>query len=628
MDPRCTGTGRTTVLRTATRAAVSFARSARPPSAGEIFRAGFDAVDLSPDGNSVSTVTDAPGGSRLDVSPARRTIGSRSAQRTVTLAGGITAHAWSPDSTSIFVVGSLRAGEPDRLFLVRGLGHGAAATLTPVALDGSPSLVDADFRRGGGVIVRVEESLLLVDPGELTVHPLTVPAGLYCLFDRDDRPRCGVRWEDDGSLVVLRQEPGSWTEVLRLAPPDSLLTYPGDLTCDGSGLFLHGPLDSPFLRLAVLDLATGQLRPVAQLPDQDVDAVLLHPADQHPMAIRTLGARRRHVPVTARARTDLQRLDTRYRGDPTVVTQSVDGETWLVRLDADRAPSRHLVWDRQSRTGHPVPTPSTALPVERFARTLPFRTTARDGLVLQGYLTLPQRSKTAAPTVVLVHGGPWARDDWEYNPTVQWLARCGYVCLQVNFRGSEGCGVEHLSAADGDWGGQMQDDLLAAVRWAVRHGHTDESRLAVMGTSYGGYAALAAATTGRPVFAAAIAISAASDLVTLTEQVRHQRPYLSALFRTRLGHPARDRDRLIAQSPLTHAARCHTPVLLVHGAQDDLMPVAHAERMAAALRERGKPHRLLVFPDEGHGVTRTVNQLRLARIVRSFLADKLRRGRP
>ncbi|WP_283133090.1 alpha/beta hydrolase family protein [Rhizohabitans arisaemae] len=592
------------------------------PSAAELYAdCDVAGIGLAPDGSRVGVVTNHAYGGRLTVLDWRRRVRTTVA----TLSGGISAHAWCPDNSTIFLTGSPDPGGAERLLMAE-LGAGP---LTPVALDGEPTLMDPDLHRARGVVVRTGGGLHRVVPGDgrgPVVIPIDVPPEVdRCLFDRRDEPRCGIRWDPDGTLVVFSRDhaTGRWPEVRRFAPPDSLLTHPGDVTADGAGLFLHGPLGAKHLRLAILDLGTGTLRIVAEQPGRDADAVLLHPVDQHPMAIRTVGVRRGHLPLTASAAADLHRLGTLYPADYRVIATSADGETWLVRYDADRMPPRYVVWDRRNRSAHPVPRHRRTVAARRLARTRPYRIEASDGLPLEGYLTLPKRGP--GPAVVLPHGGPWARDDWEYNPDVQWLASRGYACLQLNFRGSEGYGVDHMNAADRDWGGRMQSDLTDAVRWAVAAGYADPARLAIMGTSYGGYAALAAATMGPKVFAASVAVCAASDLVALTEPFTRERSYLHALFLHRLGHPDRDRDLLAARSPLTHAAACHTPVLLVHGARDRLMPVTQAERMAAALRESGSPCRLAVFPDEGHGIRRPANRVILARLVDRFLRSRFRR---
>lgn len=580
---------------------------------------------LSPTGHAVSTVRSGRRGDSLVVT-ARRGVGPT---RTVArFRGGISGQAWLPDGRSVCVTAADRRSTTERVWLV-GL-DGRRTDVTPPGRPGSAVLIDRDQARRSGVPVRVAhpadgpDRLHLICP-DGTAEPLGPPADLdRWLLDGGDRLRAGARWELDGTLVVLVPDGDSWTEVWRLAAPAALLTHPAELSGDGERLLLTGPFGGDEIAGAELDLHTGTVRVLLREPGRDVDAVLLRPADRRPRLVRLAGLRQRHQPVdpTADAGTaaELTRLTALHGGELRVVGSARDDSAWLVRATDDVAPERLLLWDRHARTSRQLGAPDRR---RGRARTLTVRLTASDGLRLEGYLTLPDHDRPA-PTVLLVHGGPWARDEWGFDPDVQWWAGLGYACLQVGFRGSEGRGAAFLGAADHDWGGRMQTDLVDAARWAVAEGYADPRRLAILGSSYGGYAALAAVTFGPPVFAAAVAVCAPSDLVAFTAPLPERRSYLHALFLHRLGHPERDREQLRERSPLTHAARCHTPVLLVHGALDPLMPLAQSERMAAALQEHDRPHRTLVFPDEAHGIHRPANRRRLACEAHRFLAAHTR----
>src|SRR3954463_12080165 len=150
---------------------------------------------------------------------------------------------------------------------------------------------------------------------------------------------------------------------------------------------------------------------------------------------------------------------------------------------------RYYAYDRDSRQATFLFEHQPALAQYELAKMEPFSFTARDGLTVHGYLTFPRDvERSGLPAVLNVHGGPWARDTWGYNPEAQWLANRGYLCLQVNFRGSPGYGKRFLNAGDREWGGKMHDDLVDAVRWAVEQGFADPGRVAIYGGSYGGYA--------------------------------------------------------------------------------------------------------------------------------------------
>ena len=235
--------------------------------------------------------------------------------------------------------------------------------------------------------------------------------------------------------------------------------------------------------------------------------------------------------------------------------------------------------------------------------TEPIALTARDGLRLHGYLTRPPGYVAPGPMVLLVHGGHWARDYWGYSSVVQFLANRGYAVLQVNYRGSTGYGRAFRELAVGEYAGKMHDDLIDAVRWAVRAGVADPGRVAIYGGSYGGYASLVGMTFTPTEFACGVAIVGISNLVTFYETVPpYWRLGVMPLLHKYVGDPARpeDRRRLEAKSPLFKAHQVEHPLLIIHGAMDTRVNVRESEQMVAALKQAGKDVRYVVFPDEGH----------------------------
>jgi dipeptidyl aminopeptidase/acylaminoacyl peptidase len=249
---------------------------------------------------------------------------------------------------------------------------------------------------------------------------------------------------------------------------------------------------------------------------------------------------------------------------------------------------------------------------------------AGDGLTLQGYLTLPKWGKKPFPMVLLVHGGPWARDGWGYDPEVQWLADRGYACLQINFRGSTGFGKKFVNAGNKEWGRKMQDDLSDAAVWAAQKGIADPERIGIMGASYGGYAALAAATFTPEVFRCAVDMFGPSDLATL---IHSMPPYWSvekANILKRLGDPDTEMSLLKERSPLFFTDRIRIPILIAQGANDPRTPKSESDRMVEALRQRNMECEYKVFPDEGHGFVKPENRLNFFKAAEAFLARHLK----
>ena len=256
----------------------------------------------------------------------------------------------------------------------------------------------------------------------------------------------------------------------------------------------------------------------------------------------------------------------------------------------------------------------------------PVTIASRDGLQLHGYLTLPHGvAAKRLPMVLLVHGGPWMRTGNPYRSedadNARFLANRGYAVLQVDFRGSTGYGKRLLTAAVGEFAGKMQEDLLDAVRWAVDGGIADPTRVAIMGWSYGGYAALVGMTMTPEKFACGISLGGPTDLASLIESFP---PYWKtdlSMWHDYVGNPAiaLDREDMTRKSPLTHANKLQSPLLIVHGAKDVRVRIDQSERMVAALKSAGKPVTYLPIADMGHGASWWVHRLAFLRRTEDFL---------
>jgi dipeptidyl aminopeptidase/acylaminoacyl peptidase len=241
------------------------------------------------------------------------------------------------------------------------------------------------------------------------------------------------------------------------------------------------------------------------------------------------------------------------------------------------------------------------------------------------YLTLPHDDFRNEPLVMVIHGGPYARDVWGYNGMHQWLADRGYGVLSVNFRGSTGFGKGFINAANQQWGGRMQDDLTDAAAWAVAQGYADPTRIAFFGGSYGGYAALVAATQTPETFACIIDIFGPSNLVTLMQAIPPYWQTWFAIFRRRLANPETEEGRawLMERSPITRVDRIARPLLIIQGMNDVRVKPQESEQIVNALRQRRIPVTYATFADEGHGFVREENRLAFSAVMEAFLACHL-----
>lgn len=284
---------------------------------------------------------------------------------------------------------------------------------------------------------------------------------------------------------------------------------------------------------------------------------------------------------------------------------SDDLSSFLVVSSSDRDPGSVYLLDLKSKKLARQLALRPAVDPKAMATSVSAWVPTRDGRKILCYLTVPGTVKPGSsnPMVVLLHGGPWARDTWGFDPEVQSLAARGFLVLQVNFRGSEGFGYEHLSAAFGRFGDSALEDVEDAIDWAVDYGLADKQRLFVMGASYGGYLALYVAAANPDLFRGVVARAPVTDLFKIIDGESHRGvDWLgSRVRRALIGDPRKDKDLLQKTSPVNLASKITAPVLLIHGKEDRVVPFEHSERMAARLKSAKRDVKFVVVKDAYHG---------------------------
>jgi dipeptidyl aminopeptidase/acylaminoacyl peptidase len=312
------------------------------------------------------------------------------------------------------------------------------------------------------------------------------------------------------------------------------------------------------------------------------------------------------------------------RGEFSVVDRDLADRSWLVEYNTDDGPIYYYTYDRASKKSQLLFSSRPQLENLSLAQMQPISYQSRDRLTIHGYLTTPVGIPAKnLPTVLLVHGGPWARDTWGYDSMVQWLANRGYAVLQVNFRGSSGYGKKFLNAGNREWAGKMHDDLIDGVNWIVKQGIADPKKVAIVGGSYGGYATLVGLTFTPNVFAAGVDIVGPSNLITLIESIPPYWTPMMAMFRYRVGDPEKDAEFLKSRSPLFFADRIKAPLLIGQGANDPRVKQAESEQIVAAMRKANKPVEYILYTDEGHSFARPENRLHFFAKTEEFLGKYL-----
>ena len=461
--------------------------------------------------------------------------------------------------------------------------------------------------------------------GEL-VQEVGNPGFVSWVADAEMVVRCGLAPQPDGGMVIMIRDGAGddWRPLLAIAAEDALTTGPIAFSADGGSLLAMSSVGANTGRLVRIDLASGAQQVLAGDPDADVTDVRLNPDTREPQIV-VFGKERSHYQALDRSvEPDLAAIRALHPGDPGIGDGDDSDQVWLVGFTNDTGPVPYYAYHRLRREGRFLFEHQPELSRYELAPMEPVSFTARDGLVIPGYATFPPGAgRQSLPMVLNVHGGPWARDAWGYDAEAQWLANRGYLCLQVNFRGSTGYGKAFVNAGDREWGGRMQDDLTDAVAFAVSQGWADPARVAIYGGSYGGYAALAGAAFTPGLFCCAVDIVGPSNLKTLIETIPPYWAPMVALFHTRVGNPEQDTEFLWSRSPLSRAASIRTPLLIAQGANDPRVKQAESEQIVTALREAGIDHEYLLFPDEGHGFAKPGNRLRFYAAAERFLARHL-----
>jgi dipeptidyl aminopeptidase/acylaminoacyl peptidase len=619
------------------------------------------AARLSPDGARLSYLAPVNGVLNVWVAPADRLEAARPV--THDTRRGIRIYFWAYTSRHLLYLQDQDGDENWKVYAV-DLDTGTTRNLTPADTipgpDGKP-LTQPDGRplhpraEIENVSHRVPEAILVGlntrDPRYHDLYRVDIESGAMALIqenpdfagfvtDDDYRVRFASRMTSDGGTEYFRPgtdapDPGQagfsrWEPFMKIGLEDSLATHPIGFDKSGEVLYLADSRGRDTAALVALDLRSGTLEVLAADPRADAGTALIHPTEQTVQAAAFTYTRQEWKVLDPSLQPDFAYLETVADGEISVTSRTLDDTKWTVAYLRDDGPVRYYVYDREAKKARFLFTNRDALESQPLARMHPVVVRSRDGLSLVSYLTLPPwvdprrtgRPEQPLPMILLVHGGPWARDGWGLDNEHQWLANRGYAVLGVNYRGSTGFGKRFLNAGNFEWSGRMQDDLIDALEWAVREGIADRSRIAIMGGSYGGYATLVGLTFSPETFACGVDIVGPSSLVTLLNTIPPYWEPALALFTARVGdHRTEDGRRFLeSRSPLSFAERIRRPLLIGQGANDPRVKQSESDQIVAAMRRKDIPVTYVLYPDEGHGFARPENQMSFNAVAEAFLS--------
>ena len=452
-------------------------------------------------------------------------------------------------------------------------------------------------------------------------------------FDWQLNPRVARKVEPaQGGSQLSRLVDGAREPWLRIPHADQLTTWPLFYDRAGSALTMMSSLGRNRAALIRVDENAGTQTLLAEHAKVDLgDTRILNPKTFEIDAIAANYLRQEWIVLNPAVQSDLRFLRNNLNSvDFLVDSQSNNNDRWVVTAYGPKQPLSYFLYDRRRQVLSSLFSARPELAGYRLAPMQSHVVKARDGLDLVSYLTLPAETQGSRPTeplpmVLIVHGGPWGRDVYGYRPDHQWLANRGYAVLSVNYRASTGFGKDFIDAGTHEHAGKMHDDLIDAVEWAVREGIARRGKIAIMGTSYGGYATLVGLTFTPEVFCCGVSIVGISNLVTMLESMP---PYWAGfnefMFRSYADVRTEEgRAWLRSRSPLYKVNRICRPLLIGHGANDVRCKIQESDQIVRAMRDRHLAVTYVVYPDEGHGFARPENRMSFNAISEAFLAEHL-----
>jgi dipeptidyl aminopeptidase/acylaminoacyl peptidase len=451
------------------------------------------------------------------------------------------------------------------------------------------------------------------------------------LFDHNGKLRVAVSIDGTNtSLLYRKTEKDDWKTVITTNFKETL--SPMFFTFDNKNLYAISNLGRDKTAAVIFNLENGKETEILyENPDYDIDN--LYYSEKRKVltsASYTSWKRQRHFfdEDTKKWFTDLEKKAGDY--EVGITSNNKNEDVFVVRTYSDRSLGSYFIYDKKSGKLEKITDVSPWIDENEMAKVEPVVYKSRDGLNIHGYLTLPKgytmENAKNLPVVVNPHGGPWARDEWGFNPEVQFLANRGYAVLQMDFRGSTGYGRKFWEASFRQWGRTMQDDVTDGTNWLIKKGIADPERIAIYGASYGGYATLMGLVKEPKLYAAGVDYVGVSNLFTFMNTIPpYWEPYLKMMYEM-VGNPKTDSVMMREVSPVYQVDKIVSPLFIAQGANDPRVNKDESDQMVKAMKARGVDVEYLVKDNEGHGFHNEENRFDFYRKMEAFLNGHLKGG--
>lgn len=539
----------------------------------------------------------------------------------------------------------------DRILYIKDKGGDENMKLFGVNKDGSNLMSLADFEKVRAEMIDdlpdIDEYVILglnkrnpqvfdpyrldINTGELTMLAENPGNIVGWMTDHDGKLRAAVAIVEgvNTSLLYRDTEKDPFRDILTTTFKETMT--PMFFTFDNKKLYAVSNLGRDKTAAVIFDPTTGgEDQVLYENPDYDVDQLVYSRARKVLTAARYTSWKRERFFFDGEFEDMMNDLKTQL-GDVEfgLVSNSKAEDKYIVNAYSDKIYGTYYLYNKTTGSLDKIADIAPWLDPNELASMNPIEYTSRDGLTIHGYLTLPKgytmENAKNLPVVVNPHGGPWARDQWGFNPEVQLLANRGYAVFQMNFRGSTGYGRKFWEASFKQWGKTMQDDITDGVNWLIEKGIADKERIAIYGGSYGGYATLAGIAFTPDLYAAAVDYVGVANMFTFMNTIPpYWEPQLK-MFYEMIGDPVKDSILMREASPVYHVDNIKTPLFVAQGANDPRVNINESNQMVEALRSRGITVDYMVKEDEGHGFYNERNQFDFYNAMDKFLAEHLKK---